>query len=134
MSDKKQKSPVIFAGQKFYDLLIESMRNSQDAYIFGRYDLCLYSLRQIFNMTNGFISAKDDLHKELSCIENMHQTHIIFSKKNHFYDVLNKELALKRRISDLQIRLYFEIKDLILKTGGEESTSLDWSKIAEEIE
>ena len=126
--ENNARQPIVFAGQKFYDLLIEQMRYAGENYILGYYGVSLSFLRQIYNMTCAFIVHKEELNKELCDLEHAFNTHLI-CQRNRGYDILNKEAKLKKQILQYQMKLYCEIKDLILKTGGTEADTVGLDSI-----
>lgn len=124
--EKPNRAPIVFAGTKFYELLVETMQRSQEAALANDYGAWVLLLRQFNNWVSGFV-ADHELSRTLSTLQqkagNLQKLMGDRNFKSHGAKFLTQ---LREEILTAESKLYSNAKDLLLKVGGEES--LDWNE------
>lgn len=124
--EKSNRAPVVFAGVKFYELLIETMREAKVASQHLNYPSWVQFLRTFDHITAGF---RDDpeLTKKLGELQVRAKSYTSMQTDRQFR-LHGKGFGSKlhNEIMEVERKLYHDSADLLLKVGGDES--LEWDE------
>lgn len=134
-ADAPRKSPVLFAGSKYYEEITGSMTKCREAASIGDYRGWVTLLNQLYNWTVGFLQDPElktelvGLQREVYGLENKLQ--IRFFRNN----VSRMEYELKMKIDAAECKLFQALADaeMLVKSGGDDITDWDPEQLRKEI-
>jgi hypothetical protein len=119
-TELSKKSPMIFAGNKYYDLVIEIMQDIQKLMFHGDYNSAVVQLVVLHSYVSPFIddAANEKIKTELySILETSESWSHVSSRGTPMRDI---NMSTRKRILDAQYQMYKECKELFLKTSAGE--------------
>lgn len=125
--------PAIFAGSKFYDLLISTRTSFRDARVAGNYDICISLGYELYDLVVPFMNDVDD--KKVKNLLDQTQKKIdawsnalTSTRKNPYAEVTGR--AIRDLLREFSAELHRCTKDLWLKTSKGDSNGLDFTAMS----
>ena len=124
MSEEKQnKAPVVFAGAKFYELVLGAMAKSQEAALRNDFHSWITVLRQINNWLSGFVTDKT-IASDLATLHRRVEGVVAASKDRNYARFAPGELIkIREELILVEGRLFNDVKEFFLKLGGDDNLS-----------
>lgn len=118
--NEEKKSPILFAGTKYYDVLMDVLKIVSESAILSDYHRWTTSLHQYFILVSPYISKEkaDEFEEKLNSLR---------EKCKRIKSIEGKRTTIKsldEELSFLQRNLVIESRELLNKTGGTEE--LEW--------
>ena len=135
MTEPRIKAPVLYAGTKFYDLIMQSMGIMRECMLRGDYYGWVLTLRQMYGWCSGHVKD-EELLKEIDYL--VIRARSIQGRMNGDSQFKKRGMGfmndLRERISVAEMRFFTLIKDLLLKSGGDESLEMNMDELNKMIE
>lgn len=130
MTEKEnKKTPVVFAGIKFFDVIIENLRACDNCAMVGDYDRWVLALLKLSYKVKPFGYKKriDEIITRLeNCTTSLSQIRHAKSNGNMGWESLLDKTV--KKIRECEMELYEEARDLLLKSAAEDVDSINWDQ------
>lgn len=122
------KAPQIYAGNKFYDIIMDTMKTTQQAMAVGDYSTWVSVLRQLYNWCSGIVPDVE-LKKELRRLQSRSDSirSLSVSDASFRRAAPAKFNELREEIFEVEEVLFTNAKNLLLRIESleEDSTEFD---------